>query len=232
VNALYSVGGYFEPAPGFGRTVRVSGRLKSREAWLVPNIARRGAFVVDGFHSAYQSRSFPVSCGSILHNVLGPPTDEERIDTQSSNRWIQHFENGTLTWDCTSGFIVDLAPGVADAVRSIRNRWSEVWHTRGPLDRIGGGYGRRVTGGDLRYGDAWLVANPKLGSAFFIKHELRRAYDSCIFPESKLHPLHELLGLPCSDEMADSTRPGTIVQRFDRGTLEWSKAAGVRVAVG
>ncbi len=208
-----------EIAGSFARRVTGAG-VGFGDALLVASLEKTSAFLVKhAFRDAYESRSFNVTLGGKLSNALGLPVEDEREVPSNSGRWVQHFQNGMM-WTQREGVRVCLRPEVSAAIPLIHRRWAEGgWKTVGPITPIGGGYCRRVRGRSLQFGDAYLVANPECGRAFVVKNEFRYAYTSVLFPESKLRPLHEVLGLPTDDERQLQDGSGRFIQHFQNGQL-------------
>jgi hypothetical protein len=99
------------------------------------------------------------------------------------------------------------------------------WHAdrrTGPF-LVGRSLGVRVTGGDLKFGDAWLIANIRRHEAYVVKHGFKMAYEQP-HPLAEGRPLYEALGPPREDERR--VGPDTYEQRFERGTLRWSPKQG------
>jgi LGFP repeat-containing protein len=88
------------------------------------------------------------------------------------------------------------------------------------LFRIGRGYGRRVEGGTLAWGEGLLVANPDRGEVYLVAYGFRNLYESEA-PRAlsgRKEKVGELLGLPLENEQPRGK--GTI-QHFERGYLLW-----------
>lgn len=93
---------------------------------------------------------------------------------------------------------------------------------RGPF-HVGNSIAWRVQGGDLKFGDAWVVANVDAKAAFVVKHGFLSAYRAV----REGHPTYERLGPPLEDER--EVQPGHFEQRYAHGTMTWDAERHTRV---
>jgi hypothetical protein len=92
-----------------------------------------------------------------------------------------------------------------------------------------GALAQRAIGGNLKFGDALVVAHPAGDTAHVVKHGFLSAYAQDLLGLGK--PLHESLGLPRDEEHETVAGSGHLIQHFEHGYLTYTKQDGVGVVL-
>lgn len=145
------------------------------------------------------------------------------IDVNKGNILFDASGKATSLFDPAGGWWARL---LGDALRGDRRDW-RVDHKSRPLF-VANSVALVVKGGDLKFGDALLVANVDRGKAFIVKHGFKMVYER---PHalSGNKPLFELLGPPTSEETL--VGDNSYRQTFERGEMRWDPKQSTRVTL-
>ena len=162
--------------------------------------------------------------GNILFDATGAPVKNGFFDP-AGGWWARTWTKAhPVTRDVPAGSTALLDRKLAQDPRGFQR-------SAGML-RVGDGYAYRLSGGNLKFGDALLIANLDKNDAFVVKHGFKMAYEEVDHPASAGRPLGEVLGLPVDEEHADASpgaKPGQVIQHFEHGALTWSEAGHTQV---
>lgn len=162
-----------------------------------------------------------VNAGNLFFDTSGTPTS--LFDPAGGGSWAATWMPGM-----PAGLDVHLASReIID--RHVKEKEPGRYSAKGPHVELAGVLAQPVTGKGLQDGQAVLIANVARNSAFLLTHHFRQAYESRSFPVTEGGQLSNALGLPIENERTDPLDSGRRIQRFENGSLSWTRARGVAV---
>ncbi|MBK9070584.1 MAG: hypothetical protein IPL79_06235 [Myxococcales bacterium] len=197
---------------------------------LLPKHRRSGRFAMlqelgEGVHFDTLSSEAQIRASSEIEAVqhaARAALPGVEIDVNKGNILFSAAGDATSLYDPAGGWWARL---IGDRVRS--DPTLTVDKLMGPF-LVDNSVAVRFTGGALKFGDGWLVANVARGKSYIVKHGFKMAY-AAPHKLSAPQPLFTVLGPPIEDEY--EIRPGVYEQGFERGTLTWDQTNGTQVVL-